>query len=70
MKPLLSSRAYGGVLAVNTEGFIDLRSDTVTRPTPRMREAMAKASVGDDVYGDDLTVNELEAQIAKLFGKE
>ena len=40
--------------------YIDLRSDTVTRPTPEMREAMAEAEVGDDVYGDDPTVNRLE----------
>ena len=40
---------------------IDLRSDTVTHPTPEMREAMAQAEVGDDVYGEDPTVNRLEA---------
>ena len=49
---------------------IDLRSDTVTKPTPPMREAMARAEVGDDVFGDDPTVNELEGQTAKLLGKE
>ena len=49
---------------------IDLRSDTVTWPTPAMREAMASAVVGDDVYGEDPTVNELEAYAAHLFGKE
>src|SRR5205814_88747 len=49
---------------------IDLRSDTVTHPTPAMREAMANAVVGDDVYGDDPTVNELEAYAAELLGKE
>ncbi|SDT64157.1 threonine aldolase family protein [Actinoplanes derwentensis] len=48
----------------------DLRSDTVTRPTPGMREAMAKAAVGDDVFGDDPTVNALEAHVAALFGHE
>ncbi|HWS38954.1 MAG TPA: GntG family PLP-dependent aldolase [Actinoplanes sp.] len=48
----------------------DLRSDTVTRPTPGMREAMAKAAVGDDVFGDDPTVNALEAHVADLFGHE
>ncbi|GAA4976765.1 threonine aldolase family protein [Actinoplanes utahensis] len=48
----------------------DLRSDTVTRPTAGMREAMAKAAVGDDVFGDDPTVNELEAYVAGLFGHE
>jgi threonine aldolase len=47
---------------------IDLRSDTVTRPSPAMRQAMAEAEVGDDVYGDDPTINELEREVAGLFG--
>src|SRR5271167_5049830 len=47
---------------------IDLRSDTVTRPTPGMRAAMAAAEVGDDVYGDDPTVNRLQAVVAERFG--
>lgn len=50
--------------------IVDLRSDTVTRPTPGMREAMAAAEVGDDVYGEDPTVNALEAEVAALFGHE
>ena len=50
--------------------MIDLRSDTVTRPSPAMREAMARAVVGDDVYGDDPTVKRLEARTAELLGKE
>ncbi|MCL2168906.1 MAG: low-specificity L-threonine aldolase [Defluviitaleaceae bacterium] len=50
--------------------YIDLRSDTVTRPTEEMRAAMATAVVGDDVYGDDPTVHELESLAAKLCGKE
>jgi len=50
--------------------MIDMRSDTVTRPTPAMREAMAAAIVGDDQYGEDPTVNELEARAAALVGKE
>ncbi|MEL6346562.1 MAG: GntG family PLP-dependent aldolase [Myxococcota bacterium] len=50
--------------------MIDLRSDTVTRPTTAMRQAMANASVGDDVYGEDPTVNRLEAFGAALLGKE
>lgn len=50
--------------------YIDLRSDTVTWPTPEMREAMARAEVGDDVYGDDPTVHELEILAATLVGKE
>ncbi len=49
---------------------IDLRSDTVTKPTPAMRAAMAAAEVGDDVFGDDPTVNALQARIAALLGKE
>ena len=49
---------------------IDLRSDTVTRPTAKMRRAMAEAEVGDDVYGEDPTVNALEAQAAQIFGRE
>ncbi len=49
---------------------IDLRSDTITRPTPAMREAMAAAEVGDDVFGDDPTVAKLEARVAELLGKE
>lgn len=50
--------------------YIDLRSDTVTKPTPEMREAMAEAEVGDDVYGDDPTVNTLQEKAAKMLGKE
>jgi threonine aldolase len=51
-------------------GMIDLRSDTVTQPTLEMRQAMANAKVGDDVYRDDPTVNELEEFAAELIGKE
>jgi threonine aldolase len=50
--------------------MIDLRSDTVTKPTPEMRHAMAHAEVGDDVYGEDPTVNELERRAAMVAGKE
>jgi threonine aldolase len=50
--------------------YIDLRSDTVTKPTPEMREAMAEAEVGDDVYRDDPTVNRLESLAAEMLGKE
>lgn len=50
--------------------WVDLRSDTVTRPTPTMREAMAEAEVGDDVYGEDPTVNRLEALAAERVGKQ
>jgi len=52
------------------EGVVDLRSDTVTRPTAEMRRAMADAEVGDDVYGEDPTVNLLEKRAAEIFGKE
>ncbi|WP_158945555.1 low specificity L-threonine aldolase [Granulicella sp. S190] len=50
--------------------MIDLRSDTVTRPTAAMREAMASAEVGDDVYGEDPTINRLESEAAQVFGRE
>jgi threonine aldolase len=61
---------------INTEGpadsrgAVDLRSDTLTRPTPAMRRAMAEAEVGDDVYREDPTVNALEERVAELFGHE
>ena len=50
--------------------MIDLRSDTVTRPTPAMRRAMADAPVGDDVYGDDPSIRALEQRTAELLGKD
>lgn len=50
--------------------IIDMRSDTVSRPTDEMRHAMATAVVGDDVFGEDPTTNELQQRFAKLFGKE
>ena len=50
--------------------MIDLRSDTVTKPGPAMREAIASADVGDDIYGEDPTVNALQQEVAALFGKE
>ena len=56
--------------APKSAASIDLRSDTVTRPTPAMRAAMAAAEVGDDVYGEDPTVNLLEARAAEIFGRE
>ena len=52
------------------EGIVDLRSDTVTRPSEEMRRAMATAEVGDDVYGEDPTVNRLQKRAAEIFGKE
>src|SRR5438093_10212057 len=53
-----------------SSGFIDLRSDTVTLPTPAMRRAMAEAELGDDVYGEDPTVNRLQEMAAERLGKE
>src|SRR5256885_16255342 len=50
--------------------LLDLRSDTVTRPTPGMRKAMAEAEVGDDVYGEDPTTNRLQDRVAAMLGKE
>jgi threonine aldolase len=55
---------------VSHDGLIDLRSDTVTRPTDDVRAAMARAEVGDDVFGDDPTVNRLEEHVADLLGFE
>jgi threonine aldolase len=52
------------------DGIVDLRSDTVTRPSEEMRRAMASAEVGDDVYGEDPTVNRLQKRAAEIFGKE
>ncbi|MBI5586599.1 MAG: aminotransferase class I/II-fold pyridoxal phosphate-dependent enzyme, partial [Deltaproteobacteria bacterium] len=52
------------------DAFIDLRSDTVTKPTPAMRQAMAAAEVGDDVFGEDPTVNVLQEKVAALLGQE
>lgn len=53
-----------------SQQFIDLRSDTVTRPSKAMREAMANAEVGDDVFGEDPTINKLQETVASLLGKE
>jgi threonine aldolase len=55
---------------VESNDLIDLRSDTVTRPTHEMRIAMASAEVGDDVYGEDPTINQLERRAAEIFGRE
>jgi threonine aldolase len=56
--------------SMSSDAMIDLRSDTVTRPTAAMRAAMAAAEVGDDVFGDDPTVNRLQAVVAERLGKE
>src|SRR3954453_480150 len=50
--------------------MIDLRSDTVTRPTPAMRDAIARAEVGDDMFGDDPTIHALESEVAAIVGTE
>src|SRR6266851_696901 len=62
-------RSFSGV-SNHMKETIDLRSDTVTRPTVEMRRAMAEAEVGDDVYGEDPTVNRLEQRAAEIFGME
>ena len=62
--------AASGVRGPAGAGIVDMRSDTVTRPTEGMRAAMAAAPVGDDVYGDDPTVNALQERVADLFGHE
>src|ERR1700731_2706417 len=61
----MNSQASGPALNI-----VDLRSDTLTRPTPAMRRAMAEAEVGDDVYAEDPTVNLLEPEPAELFAKD
>ena len=53
-----------------TDAVIDLRSDTVTKPSPEMRRAMFEAEVGDDVYGEDPTINRLEQRAAEILGSE
>lgn len=68
--PLRSSALARRLLESSDMKTIDLRSDTVTRPTEAMRRAMATAEVGDDVYGEDPTVNRLQALAAELTGKE
>jgi threonine aldolase len=57
-------------MSAKISSTVDLRSDTVTRPTPAMRRAMAEAEVGDDVYGEDPTINRLQARAAEIFGRE
>ena len=68
-----STVSYGAAVAARPAGgppLVDLRSDTVTRPTAAMREAIADAPVGDDVFGDDPTVNALQTRIAEMLGFE
>lgn len=63
-------RSFESIAAQDTKHVIDLRSDTVTKPSPAMMEAACRAPVGDDVYGEDPSVNALEALAAKMTGKE
>src|ERR1051326_8471185 len=70
MNPVSSTLKEDFVQQKKTAPAIDLRSDTVTRPTPAMRRAMAEAEVGDDVYGEDPTINKLEQRAAEMFARE
>src|SRR5580658_6912602 len=63
-------RSAGGSEDPPLLAAVDLRSDTVTRPSAAMRKAMAEAEVGDDVFGDDPTVNRLQDRVAEILGKE
>ncbi len=71
----MSATETDPVMAMNSKaptppaGVVDLRSDTLTRPTPEMRRAMAEAEVGDDVYSEDPTVNQLERKLPKFLVK-
>ena len=64
------SKVPTGAAASYSGNFIDLRSDTVTRPSDKMRDAMANSVVGDDIYKDCPTTNKFERDIADLLGKE
>jgi threonine aldolase len=66
----METNTVQGLDAETLRNAVDLRSDTLTRPTPEMRQAMAAAEVGDDVYGEDPTVNKLEKRAAEIFAKE
>ena len=68
--PLASSLSPAAALFSSSSLSVDLRSDTKTQPSPGQRRAMAEAVVGDDVMGEDPTVNRLEARVAALLGKE
>src|SRR5258706_1345239 len=69
-RALFASLDSRGMVSQYRMDLLDLRSDTVTRPTPGMRKAMAEAEVGDDVYGEDPTTNRLQDRVAELLGKE
>ena len=70
MNPNIAETKEAPETKKQTKATLDFRSDTVTRPTPEMRRAMAEAEVGDDVYGEDPTVNRLEERAAQIFGRE
>ena len=71
MNPKIAAEERADALRQNAlQATVDLRSDTVTKPTPEMRRAMAEAEVGDDVYGEDPTINRLEQRAAEIFGRE
>lgn len=67
---MYSNGAASGDDSSSSHRVVDFRSDTVSVPTPSMRKAIYEATVGDDVYGEDPTVKELETRSAELFGKE
>src|SRR6202040_2351628 len=69
-RALFASLDSRGMVSTYRMDVLDLRSDTVTRPTPEMRRAMADAEVGDDVYGEDPTVNAPEEAFASRLGKQ
>ena len=69
MNPKLAHPEPAQTSEHKTKAALDFRSDTVTRPTPEMRRAMAEAEVGDDVYGEDPTINRLEERAAHVFGR-
>ena len=70
MKSSAASQNIAEIAEEKRVAAVDLRSDTVTRPTPAMRRAMAEAEVGDDVYGEDPSINRLEQRAAAIFGRE
>jgi threonine aldolase len=70
MTPEIAETKEAATSNKSLKSALDFRSDTVTRPTPEMRRAMAEAEVGDDVYGEDPTINRLEERAAQIFGRE
>jgi threonine aldolase len=70
MTPEIAETKEAATTNKSLKSALDFRSDTVTRPTPEMRRAMSEAEVGDDVYGEDPTVNRLEERAAQIFGRE